>query len=562
MAGFTWNMAELANKCKQGLGALKELITGHDPDLHVFTVPQDTLGLIYDHGELVEVLQEGKYAREKRLQKQFIKMEGRVSPVLAKNILKVAPYMESNLAIFELSEGQIGVYRELMRDRIYASKEPGSYAWWGNPGQYVWTALDLHHPEQYWLQLPDAYKKLLEENNFVTTGFLRAESEQYHNSILLHYYKNALVEVITKPGDYLFSNADGQHLLKPIAYNLPCLPTYAKEPLLADYIKTVELKPNQILFVKTRNFDGDDVSCFTDARLYYFWNLPNHEIEFRVYDTSHLAIPRDEIRDILEFCGSSGWKVSHNGYIASIQDSSSFVINRNKMVQKYDDAKDACEYQGSVYVWGKNANHKYKNYSVVDVCRSGKKNEPSNSAYTKDKIMVKIAYFVSYAIPDSEKLLYKLFEWNARPADSWDNLDSDQLVWDHVSWAIFEHIRNEIAKYTLEEFLENRVTIEKDILGSLKAVAEEACIEIHKVYISQVGLTKEVQRSLEQVIMAEKKAQVKAIERRDEVAANRSLANTAKLLEDHPSAMVLRKLQTLEALSDKIGTLNLNFEDK
>ena len=562
MAGFKENVASLAGKCKQGVDDLKRLIGGGKPSVHVFTVPQNTLGLIYAHGELVEVLQEGQYVKEEHLQKQYVRMDGRVSPILAKNILKVAPYMEANLAVFELTEGHIGLYRESGRNYIFSTTNPGTYAWWGNPGEYEWMTLDIRHPERYWHQLPESYQELLTQKKLVTYGFLRPETDQYHIALLLHYYKNELIEVISKEGDYIFSNADGPHDIQTIVYTNACLPTYAKEPLLTQYIKSIELKTNQILLVKTRQYSGDCVETYTQARTYYFWNLPNHEVEFKVYDTSQLAIPKDVIQSILEFYGDARSRAIYDDYIGRLQDNNSFVVNRNNLVMKYDDVKDACEYQGDVYVWGKKANTKYSSYNIVRVFKSGKKNEPSNPAYTKDKIMVKLSYSVHYTIPDTEKLLYKLFDWNNRPIDSSDCIDSDQMVWDHICSAVFEHIRNEVAKYTLEEFLENRVTIQKDILDSLKPIASESCIEINKIYIGNVGLSKEVQRSMEQVIMAEKKAQVKAIERRDEVAANRSLANTAKLLEDHPSALILRKLQALEALSEKVGTVNLNFEDK
>ena len=563
MAGLKENVANLAGKCKQGMEELKKILGGGaNPSVHVFTVSQNTLGLIYDHGELVEVLQEGQYAKEDHLQKQYVRMDGRVSPILAKNILKVAPYMEANLAVFELAEGQIGIYEECGRSGIYSATKPGTYAWWGTPGRYVWTALDIRHPEEYWHQIPEAYQELLTQKKLVTYGFLRPETDQYHIGLLLHYYKNELIEVISKEGDYIFSNADGPHDIQTIVYTNACLPTYAKEPMLAKYIKSVELKTNQLLLVKTRQYSGDCVDTYTQARTYYFWNLPNHEVEFMVFDTSQLAISKDIIRSILEFYGDSRSRAIYDDYIGRLMDNNCFVVNRNKLVMKYDDVKDACEYQGDVYVWGKRANTKYSNYNIVRVCRSGRQNEPSGPAYTKDKIMVKLAYSVNYTVSDPEKLLYKLFDWNNQPIDSSDSIDSNQMIWDHISSTVFEHIRNEVAKYTLEEFLENRVSIQKDILDSLKPIATESCIEINKIYIGNVGLTKEVQRSMEQVIMAEKKAQVKAIERRDEVAANRSLANTAKLMEDHPSALILRKLQTLEALSEKVGTVNLNFDDK
>ena len=54
---------------------------------------------------------------------------------------------------------------------------------------------------------------------------------------------------------------------------------------------------------------------------------------------------------------------------------------------------------------------------------------------------------------------------------------------------------------------------------------------------------------LNQVMEARKKSEASLILRRDEVAATRSLANTAALLEKNPTLMKLKVLESLEKLA-------------
>ena len=61
---------------------------------------------------------------------------------------------------------------------------------------------------------------------------------------------------------------------------------------------------------------------------------------------------------------------------------------------------------------------------------------------------------------------------------------------------------------------------------------------------------------LNQVIVAEKQAQANLIRRREETAAARSQANTAKLLEQNP---VLARMKELEALQDILRGTDATF---
>jgi hypothetical protein len=59
------------------------------------------------------------------------------------------------------------------------------------------------------------------------------------------------------------------------------------------------------------------------------------------------------------------------------------------------------------------------------------------------------------------------------------------------------------------------------------------------------------------VVEAEKRAQANIIQRREETAATRSLLNTARLMDENPTLMRLKELETLEKVTEKIGQMTV-----
>jgi hypothetical protein len=60
-----------------------------------------------------------------------------------------------------------------------------------------------------------------------------------------------------------------------------------------------------------------------------------------------------------------------------------------------------------------------------------------------------------------------------------------------------------------------------------------------------------------QVVEAEKVAQANLIKRREETAATRSLLNTARLMDENPTLLRLKELETLEKVTEKIDKLTV-----
>ena len=60
---------------------------------------------------------------------------------------------------------------------------------------------------------------------------------------------------------------------------------------------------------------------------------------------------------------------------------------------------------------------------------------------------------------------------------------------------------------------------------------------------------------MNQVLVAQKKAQANIITRREETASTRSLLNTAKLMENNEMLFKLKEMEYVEKIADKIGEI-------
>ena len=63
---------------------------------------------------------------------------------------------------------------------------------------------------------------------------------------------------------------------------------------------------------------------------------------------------------------------------------------------------------------------------------------------------------------------------------------------------------------------------------------------------------------MNQVLIAQKRAQANTITRREETASTRSLLNTAKLMEDNEMLLKLKEMEYVERIADKINTISVS----
>jgi len=117
-------------------------------------------------------------------------------------------------------------------------------------------------------------------------------------------------------------------------------------------------------------------------------------------------------------------------------------------------------------------------------------------------------------------------------------------------------LREAVGMRTLDELLTDKGAIDREVAASATRL-ETGGLAVRSVGVKDVILPGEMKTILNQVVEAEKVAQANLIRRREETAATRSLLNTARLMEENPTLLRLKELETLEKVTEKVGSLTV-----
>ena len=118
-------------------------------------------------------------------------------------------------------------------------------------------------------------------------------------------------------------------------------------------------------------------------------------------------------------------------------------------------------------------------------------------------------------------------------------------------------LREAVGARTLDELLGAKGALDREIEGTARAAIEARGIALVNVGVKDVILPGDMKEILNRVVEAEKVAQANLIRRREETAATRSLLNTARLMDENPTLMRLKELETLEKVTEKIDKLTV-----
>jgi regulator of protease activity HflC (stomatin/prohibitin superfamily) len=118
-------------------------------------------------------------------------------------------------------------------------------------------------------------------------------------------------------------------------------------------------------------------------------------------------------------------------------------------------------------------------------------------------------------------------------------------------------LRESVGSRTLDELLGAKGELDREIQASARNKIEQHGIRLASVGVKDVILPGEMKEILNRVVEAEKVAQANLIKRREETAATRSLLNTARLMDENPTLLRLKELETLEKVTEKVDKLTV-----
>ena len=115
-----------------------------------------------------------------------------------------------------------------------------------------------------------------------------------------------------------------------------------------------------------------------------------------------------------------------------------------------------------------------------------------------------------------------------------------------------------VGSRTLDEALDDRGGLDAELLAGVRAGLDVPGLQVESVNMRDLILPGDMRAILNRVVEAEKAAQANLIRRREETAATRSALNTARLMDENPTLLRLKELETLERLMEKVGHIDLH----
>jgi regulator of protease activity HflC (stomatin/prohibitin superfamily) len=117
--------------------------------------------------------------------------------------------------------------------------------------------------------------------------------------------------------------------------------------------------------------------------------------------------------------------------------------------------------------------------------------------------------------------------------------------------------REFVSGVTLDELLGGRDAMTRYLQEDASTKAARFGMRVDRVGLKDVVLPGEMKTLLNKVIEAEKEAAANVILRREETAATRSLANTAKVMAEQPLLLRLKELESMKEIASKIRELRV-----
>jgi len=146
-------------------------------------------------------------------------------------------------------------------------------------------------------------------------------------------------------------------------------------------------------------------------------------------------------------------------------------------------------------------------------------------------------------------------EW--RVVDALKVAGTSKSAADALHLAVQLSLRALVGQRTLDELLAQRETIGELLLPALRERASALGLSIGSFGVRDVVLPGEMKTLLNRVIEAQKEAEANVILRREETAAARSMAQTAKVMAENPLVLKLKELEAWKELAARVGHVNV-----
>lgn len=339
------------------------------------------------------------------------------------------------------------------------------------------------------------------------------------------------VGLVFKNGDYQKVITSGLHwlgfnqyvntydLTKDFNISL-ALEVLLKDEELVAMLEVIEVKDNELVFV----YENNNFKRALEAGRYTFWK----GLVKRTFQT--IDISKIYITENLDKALFKNYAV--NKYIRVFE-----VAAYEKAVLLIDDVYTKTITGGVYRFWRNDISIKI---AKVDT-RQLQLEVSGQELLTKDKANIRINFYTQYKIIDIEKALLA-------------NKEFEKQLYVLMQLAL----RSYVGRYTLDELLEKKEDIGNAVFEEVSKNTKALGVTLIYCGIRDVILPGDMKEIMNQVLVAQKKAQANIITRREETTSTRSLLNTAKLMEDNEMLYKLKEMEYVEKIADKIGEITVS----
>lgn len=343
------------------------------------------------------------------------------------------------------------------------------------------------------------------------------------------------VGIVTRKGDYVGVLEAGKHWIRiseevrtfdmfTLYQSDSDLAIMLKDEKFRNLVEVIEVLDNEIAL----KYKGENFETVLEPGKYFYWK---GFAEFR-FDKIDLA--KVEITESID--------------VALLQRIELLNYIRVFKIEPYE--------EGLLFVDGKYSQKLtkgtyrfWKNAISVEVLKADQRQlqleVSGQEILTKDKASLRVSFYTQYKIVDSEKALL-------------NSKDYEKQLYTLIQLALREYI----GTMSLDDLLDNKLAVTDYVKDKVSEKAAKLGLDISDAGIRDIILPGEVREIMNEVLVAQKKAQANMITRREETASTRSLLNTAKLMEDNSMLYKLKEMEYIEKIADRIGAITLSGNGK
>jgi regulator of protease activity HflC (stomatin/prohibitin superfamily) len=331
-------------------------------------------------------------------------------------------------------------------------------------------------------------------------------------------FKRGAFARVLGPGVYRpWSNLVERNAVDVVVMNT--LETYIKHPLLDAFSTRADFQAEAIVLSLT---DTQRALVWRDERLAFILGPGRHALwktplplRVETFDTATARFAHPRLATILLNAESAR-------YFESVQASA------HESVLMYRDGVLVDQLGEGLHVFWKGTGRMA--FKSVDL-REQIADVAGQEIMTADKVTLRVNLVVTYRLADAVKAVLI-------------TTDFQQALYREAQLAL----RAAVGTRSLDQLLTDKESVGADVLRALTIRADELGVRVASVGLRDIVLPGDMKELMNQVIAASKEAEANLIKRREETAAARSQANTAKLLAENPQLARLKELEMLQQI--------------